>query len=120
VAIKLTHRVSERLMPPIPPDQTSPYDTGEGTPAKIEIKPCRKVRTPQQPRGPPQDVPDRILRDREVRERVGLSRATIWRMIRSGDFPAPVRLGPQSVGWIEREVGDWIAERAAQRPSTAA
>ena len=64
-----------------------------------------------------QQEPDRILRDPEVRERVGLSRATIWRKIRSGDIPAPVRLGPQSIGWIEREVNEWIAVRASARAS---
>jgi prophage regulatory protein len=107
-------------MPTIPPDQISPYPTGDATRAKVVNKSRPKApHTPQQARAPP-SAQDRILRDREVRERVGLSRATIWRKVRNGDFPAPVRLGPQSVGWIEREVGDWIAERAAQRPSTAA
>jgi predicted DNA-binding transcriptional regulator AlpA len=38
-------------------------------------------------------------------------------MVRSGVFPAPVTLGPQSVGWLEREVAEWIAERAARRPN---
>jgi prophage regulatory protein len=75
-----------------------------------------KSRTPHQPRAPPQEPPDRVLRWREVRDRIGLSRATIWRMVRNGVFPAPVRLGPQSVGWIEREVIEWIADRAARRP----
>jgi prophage regulatory protein len=103
-------------MPPIPPDQVPPYPVGEGTTANLKNSPRAKVRVPQQPRGPPQDVP-RILREREVRERVSLSHATIWRKIRTGDFPASVRLGPQSVGWIEREVNEWIAERAACRTS---
>jgi prophage regulatory protein len=73
-----------------------------------------KSRVPHQPRAPPQD---RILRWREVSGRIGLSRATIWRMVRGEVFPAPVSLGLHSVGWIEHEVAEWIAERAAQRPS---
>ena len=36
---------------------------------------------------------DRILRIPEVVEITGLSRTTIWRRVKSGDFPAPVRLG---------------------------
>ena len=58
---------------------------------------------------------DRVLRWREFRGRIGLSRATIWRMVRSGGFPKPVVLGPQSVGWLEREVNAWLATRAALR-----
>jgi prophage regulatory protein len=60
--------------------------------------------------------PDRVLRWRDVRARIGLSRATIWRKVRNHDFPAPVTLGPQSVGWLERDVDEWIASREARRP----
>jgi len=63
---------------------------------------------------------DRVLRSREVRDRIGLSRATIWRMVRSGAFPKPVALGPQSVGWLEREVSEWLAARAALRDKSSA
>ena len=47
---------------------------------------------------------DRILRIPEVVEITGLSRTTIWRRVKSEDFPAPVRLGSmatRSVGWPE-------------------
>jgi prophage regulatory protein len=103
-------------MPPIPAEQISPYPC-KAPPPEVQSKPPgAKARTPHQPRAPPQEPPDRVLRWREVRDRIGLSRATIWRMVRNGVFPAPVRLGPQSVGWIEREVIEWIADRAARRP----
>jgi prophage regulatory protein len=100
----------------VPPEQLSPYPAGKVEATRAESKPRSQVHSPQQARGPPQ-TPDRILREPEVRKRVGLSHATIWRKVRNGDFPAPVRLGPQSVGWIEREIDAWIAERAARRPS---
>jgi prophage regulatory protein len=103
-------------MPPVPPEQTSPYPAGKTTPAGMNKPLGAKSRTPHQPRAPPQD-PDRILRWREVSDRIGLSRATIWRMVRGEVFPAPVSLGLHSVGWLEREVAGWIAERAARRPS---
>ena len=34
---------------------------------------------------------DRILRIPEVVRITGLSKTTIWRRVKSGDFPAPVR-----------------------------
>ena len=58
---------------------------------------------------------DRVLRWREVRDRVALSRSTVWRMIRNGTFPPPVPLGAQSVGWISSEIDAWLASRAALR-----
>ena len=57
---------------------------------------------------------DRILRIPEVVEVTGLSRTTIWRRVKSGDFPPPVRLGSlatRSVGWPESKVEGWLDSR---------
>jgi prophage regulatory protein len=60
---------------------------------------------------------DQVLRWRQVRDLVGLSRSTLWRMSRDGRFPQPVQLSsPASVGWLWTEVDAWLRERAAQRP----
>ena len=40
-----------------------------------------------------QNVPLEILRVKSVLAATGLSRTTLWRRIRSGDFPRPLRLG---------------------------
>ena len=56
-------------------------------------------------------VPTRILRLPEVISRVGLKRASIYQYISIGAFPRSVSLGPRAVGWIEREIEDWLAER---------
>ena len=56
-----------------------------------------------------------ILRLHAVRARVGLSRTSIWRAVRRGDFPAPRRLGLNSIGWVESEVASWIASRTSTR-----
>ena len=56
---------------------------------------------------------DRILRTPEVVKLTGLSRTTIWRRVRSGDFPAPVKLGSlasRSVGWRESEIVEWFEQ----------
>jgi prophage regulatory protein len=61
--------------------------------------------------------PRRILRANEVfgpEGRTGQSRVTGWRGVRAGTFPAPVQLGPNSVGWYEDEIDKWIAERPRQ------
>src|SRR5439155_10050959 len=60
---------------------------------------------------------DRILRPREVFVRVGLSRTTIWRLVRNGAFPAPRRLSANAVGWRASEVDAWIASRTPTHPS---
>ena len=54
---------------------------------------------------------DRILRPREVCRAIGLSRTTLWRKAKGGDFPAPVRLGPNSIGWRDSTVQEWLDNR---------
>ena len=57
---------------------------------------------------------ERIMRVPEVVQVTGLSKTTIWRRVKNGDFPAPVRLGSlatRSVGWRESEVKGWLGSR---------
>jgi prophage regulatory protein len=57
---------------------------------------------------------DRLLTERELRKDVPFSHVTIWRKIKSGEFPQPVRIG-RSVYFSEREVQKWISDRLASR-----
>lgn len=55
----------------------------------------------------------RLLRFSEVQAKVGLSRTTLWRLERENQFPKRKRIGKNSVGWLESEIDEWIASRAA-------
>ena len=57
----------------------------------------------------------RILRKPEVVHRVGLSGMEIWRREKAGRFPRRVRLGPQSVGWVEAEIDAYLEQLVAAR-----
>ena len=64
----------------------------------------------------------RILRAREVAERVGYSPMHILRLEKSGKFPRRIRLNPPdgyAVGHLESEVDEWIADRVAERDAAA-
>jgi prophage regulatory protein len=62
----------------------------------------------------------RVIRLPAVIAKTGLSRCTIWRLEKAGDFPMHFELSPNAVGWDLGEVDGWIAERAAQRETAAA
>ncbi|MGH7037065.1 MAG: helix-turn-helix transcriptional regulator [Stellaceae bacterium] len=57
----------------------------------------------------------RILRQRQVIEKVGYSPMHIWRLEKAGRFPHRVKLGPNSVGWVAEEIDAWIEARIAER-----
>ena len=53
----------------------------------------------------------KILRSNAVTKRTGKSRVQIWRDVKAKKFPAPVDLGPNSIGWFEDEIDAWLASR---------
>ncbi len=57
----------------------------------------------------------RVLTIREVVRRVGLSRSTLYELVRRGDFPAPLELAPNRVGWLHEEIDAWLASRPRRR-----
>lgn len=62
---------------------------------------------------------DALLRLPAVLAAVGMSRPSVYRMIKSGTFPQQVKLGTAAVGWLRSEVEQWIAGRVAQRGTCA-
>lgn len=58
--------------------------------------------------------PPRLLRLKEVQERVGISKTTIYDRVKAKSFPAPVHLGTMAA-WVEAEVDAWILERISER-----
>ena len=56
-----------------------------------------------------------ILRCREVVKYCGLSRATIERRVREGEFPKPIPLGGKAKGWLVSEVDAWLHSQVNAR-----
>ena len=52
-----------------------------------------------------------ILRTVDVLALLRISRSTLWRRVRDGEFPQPVRLGgakSRAVGWRRTDVERWL------------
>lgn len=63
-----------------------------------------------------------ILRLSAVKGRTGLSRSTIYARIKQGTFPSPIRLGARAIGWVERDIDnflDQLVSKARQGPGSA-
>lgn len=58
---------------------------------------------------------EKILRLQDVIRATGLPRSTIYLRRSQGQFPEPVSLGGRTVGWLESDIQNWIAERAKVR-----
>lgn len=61
----------------------------------------------------------RILRMKQLIERTGLSRATLYvLMSKDVSFPRKLQLSKRSIGFLESEVDVWISTRAEPRLET--
>lgn len=59
-----------------------------------------------------------ILRNKQVQQRTGLSRSSLYLKISEGTFPKPLSLGSRAVGWRSDAVQSWIESRpvSSQQP----
>jgi prophage regulatory protein len=51
---------------------------------------------------------------------ITFSQPTIYRKIKDGSFPRPLKIGANRIAWLESEISDWIEAIAAARNSSPA
>jgi predicted DNA-binding transcriptional regulator AlpA len=55
-----------------------------------------------------------------AKRKTGKSRVQLWRDVRDNHFPPPISLGPNSVGWFEDAIDEWLASRPRRSYATPA
>ena len=56
---------------------------------------------------------ERLIGRKEVLILIGISNATLWRWIKAGRFPAPLKIGKKKVAWRSSVLAAWIAQRTS-------
>lgn len=59
----------------------------------------------------PRNDSPRLIYFPEIKRLVGLSRTTIWKLEKTGQFPRRKKITATKVGWLESEVRSWIESR---------
>ena len=52
-----------------------------------------------------------VLREKKVMEITGLSRTTIWRQEKKGNFPQRRKISERAIGWLRSEITRWLEDR---------
>lgn len=53
-----------------------------------------------------------LIRTNELLKHIlPVSRTTVWRMIRSGHFPPPIKLGHRTSAWRVEDIREWIENK---------
>ena len=49
-----------------------------------------------------------LLTCKQVEEIVQLTQSTVYRLMRKGRFPLPIKIGERNVRWLRDEIMDWL------------
>jgi len=52
-----------------------------------------------------------IISPKDLPKETGLSRVTVWRLEKAGQFPPRIQLSPGRVGYRRSEVAAWLESR---------
>lgn len=56
-----------------------------------------------------------LIRIKDVMNRTGLAKSTVYKYMSLGIFPQPIKLGTRAVAWVESEVEAWIKDSINRR-----
>ena len=106
-------------MPPVPPDQLSPFPESRPVPHRDLGSRQSKHEMVGRPRGPPptQPMQPRVLRTPDAARYLGLTASTLEKMRLVGSGPRFIRLGTRAVGYVIGDLDSFI--EVGQRNSTS-
>ena len=56
-----------------------------------------------------------VIKLKKVIELTSLSSATIYRLVKKGEFPKQLKLAERSSGWLLEEINDWLESKSTLR-----
>jgi prophage regulatory protein len=102
------------LRNPAPMYKTPSFEPIHGSAISTRLEPHQTVNKSP---GVMDDVT--FIRLPEVKAVTGLSKTSLYALIKEKSFPAPVRLGPRAVAWVKSEIRQWAIERVQASRSVA-
>lgn len=66
------------------------------------------------------DIQRILLNRREVQQACKLSKSTLYRLMRTGHFPEPLKIGPKAIRWRADEIHEWVESRPRARGESPA
>ena len=58
---------------------------------------------------------NRVIKISKVKELTTLSNASIYRLIKLGEFPKQLKLAERSSGWLLEEINNWLESKRINR-----
>lgn len=52
-----------------------------------------------------------IIRPKQLAEQLNISKSTLWRWREAPDFPQAISLGTRSIGFLVKDIDNWLIAR---------
>lgn len=52
-----------------------------------------------------------VLKLAQVKDRLSLSRSSIYQLVKTGELKPPISLGARRVGWLDSDISEFIENR---------
>lgn len=62
-----------------------------------------------------QGIPISFMRIKQVEAVTGLSKSSVYDLVKAGEFPRPVKISAHRSGWVKAEVDEWSRKRVEER-----
>ena len=54
---------------------------------------------------------NRIVRPKELRATLGISKTTLWKMEKAGKLPPRIQISERAVGWTESSINEFLEQK---------
>ena len=51
----------------------------------------------------------KFLRIKDVMDKTGIAKSTIWLWVKEGKFPKPIKLSPRITVWENEKIDEWMS-----------
>ncbi|WP_419597170.1 AlpA family phage regulatory protein [Thiolapillus sp.] len=115
LAQEQTRRQAERLAQEEAREQAELQTQEEANKARQETR--KRKGTDKRPKLKPIKPTIQWLTTRETMTLAQTSRTTMYKLIKDGKFPPPIKIGKKSL-WVKSEINDWIKEQIGLKTIT--
>ncbi len=53
----------------------------------------------------------KFLRVKQVSEKLGIGKSTVWLWLKQNKLPKPIKLSPRVTVWVEKDIEDWQSKK---------
>jgi prophage regulatory protein len=55
-----------------------------------------------------------LIRIKKVLNQTGFARSTLYKLLKTNNFPQPIKISDRAIAWPQKAIDDWVASRISK------